>query len=72
MKAFLFNISNKQIFINDRKTSVCPVQYKDSMLTFGNLEMVIKNNNLETVKVNGNNIIGECYYTIKYRRMLTG
>ena len=42
------------------------------MLRFGNSEIVIKNNNLEIIKVNANNILGECYYTIKNRRFLTG
>jgi hypothetical protein len=44
----------------------------DSMLRFGNSEIVIKNNNFEIIKVNVNNIFGERYYTIKYRRFLTG
>lgn len=71
-KAFMFSLNDKRLFVNERSSRVSSASFADSLLKFGNSEMVIRSNYPEKVKVNCGSIIGEVYYGIRSRSQLVG
>lgn len=71
-KAFLFNLDKKQLFKNERPSSLNSAVYSDGSLRLGNNEVLIKNNYLSSIKVFAGNIFGESYFSIRYRELLVG